>query len=256
MQSPVFIVGAGPGDPELITLKGARLLREAEVVVHAGSLVHPKILEHCSPGCQLHDSAVLTLEQICDLMIKNWKAGLKVVRLHSGDSSIYGATTEQTNVLDKAGVPWVIVPGVSSFQAAAAVLGAELTLPGVSQSVILTRVEGRSSPMPEREKLADLGAHQATLCLFLSASLGTKIQQELLPAYGASCPAAIVVRASWDDQLVFRCDLKDLAATLKENKITKTAMIIVGRALAKEGEASKLYDAHFSHGYRKAASSS
>jgi len=253
MQTPVYIVGAGPGDPDLITLKGARLLREAEVVVHAGSLVHPKILEHCQPGCELHDSAVLNLEQICDLMVTHWKAGRRIVRLHSGDSSIYGATTEQTNILDKAGVPWEIVPGVSSFQAAAAVLGAELTLPGISQSVILTRAEGRSSPMPVGEKLADLGRHQATLCLFLSASLGSKIQQDLLPAYGEDCPVAVVLRATWEDQRVFRCDLKDLAATLKENKITKTAMIIVGRALAKQGEASKLYDAAFSHGYRKAA---
>lgn len=253
MQAPVFIVGAGPGDPELITLKGARLLHEAQVVVHAGSLVHPKILEHCSPGCELYDSAPLNLEQICDLMINHWKAGRRVVRLHSGDSSIYGATAEQTNRLDKAGVPWVIVPGVSSFQAAAAALGAELTLPGVSQSVILTRVEGLSSPMPDGEKLADLGRHQATICLFLSASFGSKIQQELLPAYGADCPVAIVVRASWDDQKIFRCDLKDLDLTLKESKITRTAMIIIGRALAKEGEASRLYDAVFSHGSRKAA---
>ena len=253
MDSPVLIVGAGPGDPELITIKGARILREAEVVVHAGSLVHPKILEHCSKNCELHDSALLNLEQICDLMVKNWKAGRKVVRLHSGDSSIYGATAEQTNILDKAGVPWEIIPGVSSFQAAAAVLGAELTVPGVSQTVILTRADGRSSSMPESEKLSDVAKHKATICLFLSAALGSRVQEDLLPSYGADCPAAIVLRASWEDQQVYRCELKDLAATLKDNKITKTAMIIVGRALAKEGEASKLYDAAFSHGYRQAS---
>ncbi len=250
---PIAIVGAGPGDPELITLKGARLLAEADLVVHAGSLVHPKILGHCRPGCELHDSAPLDLARICALMVDAWKAGKRVVRLHTGDSSIYGATAEQTRELDKAGVPWYIVPGVSSFQAAAAELGAELTIPGVSQTVILTRAEGRSSGMPEGEKLVDLARHKATLCLFLSAALGSRIEEDLLPAYGPECPAAIVVRATWEDQQVHRCRLADLFKTLKEHKISKHAMIIVGEALRQEGEASKLYDAAFSHGYRKAS---
>jgi precorrin-4/cobalt-precorrin-4 C11-methyltransferase len=249
---PVAIVGAGPGDPELITLKGARLLSEADVVVHAGSLVHPKILTHCRPGCELHDSAPLNLQQICEIMISRQKAGKKVVRLHTGDSSIYGATAEQVKELDKAGVPWHIVPGVSSFQAAASELGAELTIPGVSQTVILTRAEGRSSGMPEGEKLADLARHKATICLFLSAALGSRVEEDLLPAYGPDCPAAVVVRATWEDQQIFRCKLSELFKTLKENKVTKHAMIIVGEALRQEGEASKLYDAAFSHGYRKA----
>jgi precorrin-4/cobalt-precorrin-4 C11-methyltransferase len=252
MQPPVAIVGAGPGDPELITLQGARLLSEADVVVHAGSLVHPKILGHCRPACELHDSAPLNLQQICEIMVSRWKAGKKVVRLHTGDSSIFGATAEQVKELDKAGVPWFIVPGVSSFQAAAAVLGAELTIPGVSQTVILSRAEGRSSGMPEGEKLADLARHKATLCLFLSAALGSRVQEDLLPAYGPDCPAAVVVRATWEDQQVFRCRLADLFQTLKDNKVSKHAMIIVGEALRQEGEASKLYDASFSHAFRKA----
>lgn len=253
MTHPIAIVGAGPGDPELITLKGARLLAEADVVVHAGSLVHPKILSHCRPDCELHDSAPLALDQFCDIMINSWKAGKRVVRLHSGDSSIYGATAEQIKKLDAAGAPWFIVPGVSSFQASAAALGVELTIPGVSQTVILSRVEGRSSPMPDGEKLADLGRHQATLCLFLSAALVSKIVDDLVPSYGADCPAAAVVRASWEDQQILRCKLSELASVLKENKVTKTAMIIVGKALAQDGEASKLYDAAFSHMYRRAA---
>jgi precorrin-4/cobalt-precorrin-4 C11-methyltransferase len=252
MSFPVAIVGAGPGDPELITLKGARLLAEADLVMHAGSLVHPKILGHCRPGCELHDSAPLNLQQICGLMIEAWKKGLRVVRLHTGDSSVYGATAEQVKLLDEAGVPWHIVPGVSSFQASAAELGAELTIPGVSQTVILTRAEGRSSAMPEGEKLADLARHKATLCLFLSAALGSKVQEELLPSYGPDCPAAVVVRATWEDQQIFRCRLADLFKTLKDNKVTKHAMIIVGEALSQEGEASKLYDAAFSHGFRRA----
>jgi precorrin-4/cobalt-precorrin-4 C11-methyltransferase len=252
MNAPIAIVGAGPGDPELITLKGARLLAEAEVVVHAGSLVHPKILGHCGPSCEFHDSAPLNLQQICEIMVSRWKAGKRVVRLHTGDSSIFGATAEQVKELDKAGVPWLIVPGVSSFQAAAAVLGVELTIPGVSQSVILTRAEGRSSAMPEGEKLADLARHRASLCLFLSAALGSRVEEDLLPAYGPDCPVAVVVRATWEDQQIFRCKLSELFKTLKENKVTKHAMIIVGQALSQEGEASKLYDAAFSHAFRKA----
>jgi precorrin-4/cobalt-precorrin-4 C11-methyltransferase len=252
---PITFIGGGPGDPELITLKGARLLGEADLVVYAGSLVPPQMLEHCRKDCELMDSAPLALDQFCDAMIAACKAGKKVVRLHSGDSSIYGATAEQTKKLDAAKVPWVIVPGVSSFQAAAAALGAELTLPGISQSVILTRTEGRSTPMPEGEKLEELGKVGATLCLFLSATLGQKTQDALVPHYGADCPVGIVVRASWPDQQIHRCRLDELETTIKANKITKTAMIIIGRALLKEGEESKLYDKSFTHGYRRGVKS-
>lgn len=248
---PVVFVGAGPGDPELITLKGARLLAEADVVVYAGSLVPPRMLDHCRPGCEKVDSAPLALDDFCGLMVARCKAGKRVVRLHSGDSSIYGATAEQTRKLDEAGVPWAIVPGVSSFQAAAAALGAELTLPGVSQSVILTRAEGRSTPMPDGEKLERLGKSGATLCLFLSATLGQKVQDALVPHYGADCPVGIVVRAGWPDQQIHRCALGELERTIKANKITKTAMIIVGRALSRQGAESRLYDKAFTHGHRK-----
>jgi len=252
---PVQFVGAGPGDPELITLKGARLLGEADLVVYAGSLVHPDVLKHCRPGAALLDSAPIALEAITDALVEGHRAGQKVVRLHSGDSSIYGATAEQTKRLDAAGVPWEITAGVSSFQAAAAALGVELTLPGVSQSVILTRAEGRSTPMPAGEQLQELGKTGATLCLFLSATLAKKIETDLIPHYGADCPVAVVVRASWPDQVVLRCTLDGLDAALKEAKVTKTAMIIVGRVLLKEGEASKLYDKAFTHGYRRAEKS-
>jgi precorrin-4/cobalt-precorrin-4 C11-methyltransferase len=248
---PITFVGAGPGDPELITLKGARLLAEADVVVFAGSLVPPQMLEHCRADCERVDSAPLALDDFVGLMVERCKAGKKVLRLHSGDSSIYGATAEQTRKLDEAQTPWVIVPGVSSFQAAAAVLGAELTLPGVSQSVILTRTEGRSTPMPEGEKLESLGRTGATLCLFLSATLGQKTQDALVPHYGADCPVGIVVRASWPDQKVFRTTLGELEKTIKAEKITKTAMIIIGRVLTRQGEESKLYDKAFTHGYRR-----
>jgi precorrin-4/cobalt-precorrin-4 C11-methyltransferase len=250
-MQPVQFIGAGPGDPELITLKGARLLAEADLVVYAGSLVHPDVLKHCRPDATLVDSAPIALEAITDALIEGYRAGKKVVRLHSGDSSIYGATAEQTKRLDVAGVPWAITAGVSSFQAAAAALGVELTLPGVSQSVILTRAEGRSTPMPDGEQLDQLGKTGATLCLFLSATLAKKIESDLIPHYGADCPVAVVVRASWPDQVILRCTLDGLDAALKEAKVTKTAMIIVGRVLLKEGEASKLYDKAFTHGYRR-----
>lgn len=251
MTPPVVFVGAGPGDPELITVKGARLLAAADLVVYAGSLVHPDVLRHCRPGAELVDSAPLDLKAITAAMVDAWRAGRTVLRLHSGDSSIYGATVEQIKLLDLDGVPWEIVPGVSSFQAAAARLGVELTLPGVSQSVILTRAEGRSTPMPEGESLAKLGASRATLCLFLSAGLAKKIETDLLPHYGADCPVAVVVRATWPDERILRCRLDGLDAALKAAQVTKTAMIIVGRVLLKEGEASKLYDKAFTHSYRR-----
>ena len=253
MTPPIAFVGAGPGDPELITVKGARLLGAADLVVHAGSLVHPDVLRHCRPSAELVDSAPLDLQAITAAMVEAWLAGRTVVRLHSGDSSIYGATAEQTLLLDRAKVPWEIVPGVSSFQAAAARLGVELTLPGVSQSVILTRAEGRSTPMPPGETLEKLGASRATLCLFLSATLAGKIERDLVPHYGADCPVAVVIRASWPDEVILRCTLDSLAATLKDAKVTKTAMIIVGRVLLKDGEASKLYDKAFTHSYRRGA---
>jgi precorrin-4/cobalt-precorrin-4 C11-methyltransferase len=253
VKAPVAFVGAGPGDPELITLKGARLLREADVVVYAGSLVPEALLQGMKAGAQALDSAPLDLEATTEALVSGWKRGARVVRLHSGDSAIYGATAEQTRRLDALGVPWEIVPGVSSFQAAAAALGVELTVPGVSQTVILTRVGGRSTPMPEGESLDRLGASRATLCLFLSAGLAAKIETELIPHYGADCPVAVVVRASWPDQEILRCRLDSLAAVLRDAKVTRTAMILVGRALLKDGVESRLYDRTFSHAFRRAA---
>jgi precorrin-4/cobalt-precorrin-4 C11-methyltransferase len=248
---PILFLGAGPGHPDLLTVRGARELAQAEVCVYAGSLVHPAMLKLCKPDCELHDSAGMNLEEITGAMQRGWEAGKKVVRLHSGDPSIYGAIGEQTEFLDSQGIPWEVVPGVSSFTASAAVLGRELTLPDLSQTVILTRGEGRTL-MPELEKMADLAKHQATLCIFLSVQLIHKICQDLLPAYGPDCPAAVVFRASWEDQKVIRCKLSELEARVKEEKLYKSAMLLVGKVLAGGGAKSRLYDKTFAHMFRKA----
>jgi precorrin-4/cobalt-precorrin-4 C11-methyltransferase len=250
-KSPIIFLGAGPGHPDLLTVRGARELAAAEVCVYAGSLVHPAMLKLCGPDCELHDSAAMNLDQITGAMEKGWNAGKKVVRLHSGDPSIYGAIGEQIEFLNEKGIPWEVVPGVSSFTASAAALGTELTLPEVSQTVILTRGEGRTA-MPELEKMADLAKHQATICIFLSVQLIHKICQDLLPSYGADCPAAVVFRASWEDQKVIRCKLGELEARVKEEKLFKSAMLVVGKVLAGGGAKSKLYDKTFAHMYRKA----
>ncbi len=252
MPHPVLFVGAGPGHPDLITVRGARELSLADTVVYAGSLVHPDMLKLCKPGCELRDSAGMDLAQITSAMKAAWQAGRRVVRLHSGDPSIYGAIGEQMDFLDENSIPWRVVPGVSSFTASAAALGRELTLPEVSQTVILTRGEGRTA-MPELEKMADLARHRATLCIFLSVQLIHRVAADLLPSYGPDCPAAVVYRASWEDEKVLRCRLDELEAKVKEEKLFKSAMLVVGRVLAGHGAKSRLYDKTFAHMYRKAS---
>ncbi|MBI4178590.1 precorrin-4 C(11)-methyltransferase [bacterium] len=252
----VYLVGAGPGDPELITIKGKRLLEEADVVVYAGSLIPPEVLKMAACAEELHDSAKMTLEQIVDVISAAVRAGKKVVRLASGDPTIFGASAEQSEALAKAGIDLVTVPGVSSFTAAAAALGQELTLPEICQTVILTRAAGRT-PMPPAEKLREMAAHRAVIALFLSASLGKDVQRDLIDGgYAADTPVALVYRVTWPDQRVVRCRLEELAETLKSEKITKTALILVGEAVRERGERSKhtrskLYDPGFSHEYRK-----
>ena len=249
-MNPVYFVGAGPGDPELLTLKGRRLLDAAELIVFAGSLVNPALLTGLS--AEVYDSAGLNLEEIVDLMVNAQHLGRRVVRLHTGDPAIFGAIKEQMVALDRHGVPYEVVPGVSSMAAAAAALKSELTLPEVSQTVIITRQAGRT-PVPEAENLTSLARHQATMMIFLSAGLIEQVVVDLLAGgYPADTPVAVVERASWPQERVVRGELKDIARKVQEAGITKTAIIAVGKAFA-EGElqvASKLYDKAFTHGCR------
>jgi precorrin-4/cobalt-precorrin-4 C11-methyltransferase len=247
----IWFVGAGPGDPELITVKGRRLLEEADVVVYAGSLVPKAVLGWTREGCVLHDSASLTLGEQIDLMARAHAAGEKVVRLHTGDPSLYGAIGEQMRALDARSIEYAVVPGVSSFVAAAAALAVELTAPGVSQTVIITRQPGRT-PVPAGQEVASLAAHGATMAIFLSAGDLEGTVAALREHYPAETAAAIVQRASWPEQVVVRATLATIAAQAAAAVVDRTAMILVGDALRNEGDASLLYDAGFSHGHRRA----
>lgn len=250
----VFFVGAGPGDPELLTVKAARLLAAAGFIMYAGSLVNPEILSVANPKARLVDSAGLDLEQQAAMMASAVQEGLTVVRLHTGDPSLYGAIQEQRDALCSYGVDSSVVPGVSSFAAAAAAVGRELTLPGVSQTVIITRLAGRT-PVPEKEKLRDLAAHHASMCIFLSVGMLDRVAEELLAAYPPETPAAIVEKASWPEQRVVAGSLAELSALGKEAGITRQAVILVGEFLgSREYERSCLYDASFTHGFREGKS--
>jgi precorrin-4/cobalt-precorrin-4 C11-methyltransferase len=246
----VFFVGAGPGDPELLTLKAERLLRDCRCCIYAGSLVSPQVVALLPASAAKHDSASLTLEQTIAICRCAQEQDMDVVRLHSGDPSIYGAIREQMNELDKLGIAYEVVPGVSSFQAAATALKTELTAPEVSQTIILTRASGRT-PLPAEQELDRLAQTRATLCLFLSVQKMDELARSLAKHYGDDCPIAVVYHASWPDQKIIRGTLADIAAKVAAEQISKTAMIIVGRALERAGAASKLYDARFSHGHRK-----
>lgn len=252
----LHFIGAGPGDPELITVKGARLLREADVIVYAGSLVDRQLVRTYAPVAELHDSAGMTLEETMQILAAASTAGRKVVRLHTGDPSVYGAIQEQMAALDRLGIGYDVVPGVTSAFAAAAALRQELTLPGVSQTVIFSRAEGRT-PVPEREQLRKLGAIGGTLCLYLSAGLLEQAVADLLAGgvFTAQTPAAAISRASWADERIVEGTLADLAGRVREAGIDRQALIIVGEVLRarREGvpERSKLYDPEFSHGFRK-----
>ena len=245
----VWFVGAGPGDPELLTIKGRRLLGEADTVVYAGSLINPELLRFCSQAEQI-DSASLCLEDIIEVMAGRVKQSRLVVRLHSGDPSLYGAIKEQIARLQQNGIGVGIVPGVTSLSATAAALGSELTVPKVSQTVIITRAAGRT-PVPEKEDIGRLAAHGATMAVFLSAGLAGRVQEKLLEHYPPETPVAVVQRASWPDQLVVRTKVAGLAAAVKSAHIDRTAIILVGEALAQQGEESKLYERGFTHGRRQ-----
>ena len=248
----VHIVGAGCGAPDLITLRGMRQLEEADVIIYAGSLVNTELLKYAHEGCELHDSAKMTLEEIIDVISKAEKAGKTTVRLHTGDPSLYGAIGEQMTELDRLGIDYDITPGVSSFAGAAAALKAEYTVPDVSQTVIITRAAGRT-PVPDKENLVSLASHGATMVLFLSTGLLEKAAAELTEGgYSPDTPAAIVYKASWEDEKVCRCTLTTLRETAEKNGITKTALIVVGKFLEDSNTRSLLYDPGFSTEYREA----
>ncbi|MCR3921058.1 MAG: precorrin-4 C(11)-methyltransferase [Firmicutes bacterium] len=246
----VYFVGAGPGDPELITLKGARLLREADVIIYAGSLVNPDILVHAGHQTKIIDSAGLDLPQIITLIKEAQARGKRVVRLHTGDPSLFGAIQEQADLLRAAGIDTITVPGVSSFAAAAAAIKRELTIPEVSQTVIITRLAGRT-PVPEKERLQALAAHRASMCIFLSVGMMEQVTRELRHAYATDTPVAVVEKASWPAERVIRGTLSDIAKKVADAGITKTAMILVGDFLREEDVIpSRLYAPEFTHGYR------
>ena len=247
----VIFVGAGPGDPELLTLKAARLLQNCKCCVYAGSLVSPEVVALMPAGAEKFDSAAMTLAETTEVCRNAQERGIDVIRLHTGDPSIYGAIREQMIELDKLGIDYEVVPGVSSFQAAAAALKTELTAPEVSQAIVLTRTAGRT-PMPEGQELERMAQTRATLCIFLSVQNMADVAQSLAAHYGADCPIAVVYRASWPDQIIVQGTLSDIAGKVSAAGIGKTAMIVVGRALERQGAVSRLYSGDFTHGYRKA----
>ncbi len=250
-MSKVFFVGCGPGDPDLITVKAKKLIQKADVIVFSGSLIPKPVLEMSKKG-KLYDASGMIREEIFDILYDNAKKDKCVVRLHDGDPSIYGAIREQIDSLEEKGIMSVVVPGVTAFLASAAALGTQLTLPGVTQTIIVTRAESRTK-VPKRESISELAKHRATLVFYLSVHLLTDIVKETIAGgYNKSTPAAVVYRASWKDQKIIRGTLSNINKMVKEQKITRTAVIIIGDIVnPKIYEYSKLYDKEFSHGFRK-----
>ena len=249
----VHFVGAGSGAPDLITVRGKKLLEEADVIIYAGSLVNPALLDYAKPGCEIFDSARMTLDEVIAEIEKAEKAGKTTVRLHTGDPSVYGAIREQMDRLAPQGIEYDVCPGVSSFCGAAAALKAEYTLPNVSQSVIITRMAGRT-PVLEKESIRSFAAHHATMVVFLSTGLLKELSAELIAGgYSADTPAAVVYKATWPDEKVCRCTVGTLAQTAAENNITKTALMVIGDCLGNEYELSRLYAPDFSTEFRKAS---
>ncbi|MBD9185083.1 MAG: precorrin-4 C(11)-methyltransferase [Clostridiales bacterium] len=247
----VHFVGAGSGAVDLITVRGAKLLGECDVVIYAGSLVNPALLDYCKPDCAVYNSAEMTLEQVIAVIREAEAAGKTTVRLHTGDSSIYGAVREQFDELEKLGIAYDVCPGVSAFCGAAAALKAEYTLPDVSQTVIITRAPGRT-PVPEAQSIRSLAAHRATMVLFLSTGLTEKLQQELLAGgYPGTTPAAVVYKATWPEEKIFRCTVETLHKTVTENGLRKTSLIVVGDCLGDAYLRSLLYDPGFTTEFRK-----
>ncbi len=249
----VNFVGAGCGAPDLITVRGCNLLKEADVVIYAGSLVNPTLLDYTKDGCEIYDSAKMTLEEVLDVFKTAEANGKNTVRLHTGDPCLYGAIREQMDELDKLGIKYESCPGVTAAFGAAASMNLEYTLPGISQSFIITRMEGRTK-VPEGESIESFAAHNASMAIYLSAGMTEELSKRLIAGgYKENTPAAIVYKASWPDEKVFVCDLKTLDETAKQNGITKTALVLVGDVIAHQNyEKSRLYAADFSTEYRKA----
>jgi precorrin-4/cobalt-precorrin-4 C11-methyltransferase len=249
--STVYFVGAGPGDIELITLKGQRLLSKADVVVYAGSLINIRLLDYCPSTCHCIDSAVLNLDQIINIMAAAAFSGKAMVRLHTGDPSLYGSINEQMNALDQKGIPYKVVPGVSSFCGAAASLKRQLTLPGSTQTVILTRIGGRT-PVPPEEDLEKLAVHGSSMVIFLSTQNIESVTRKLMKQMPPETPAALVYKATWPDETIIKGTLKTLAPQVMALGIRKTALILVGHWIEHWPEYSRLYDPDFSHEFRNA----
>jgi precorrin-4/cobalt-precorrin-4 C11-methyltransferase len=249
-EKKVYFIGAGPGDPELITLKGARIIREADVVIYTGSLVNPEVLRGVKEGCAVYDSSGMTLEQLTALMLEAVSQGKTVARVHTGDPGIYGAVGEQLRMLKAHGLDCEIVPGVSSFAAAAASLQKEYTVPGGAQTVILTRLEQRT-PVPQEQRLGELARHKASMAIFLSVHMIDKVVAELLRGYEEDTPVAVVQKASWPEEKIVSGTLGDIVPKVKAEGISRTALILVGDFLREQEHRSRLYDGAFSHGFRK-----
>lgn len=248
----IHFVGAGSGAADLITVRGKKLLEEADVIIYAGSLVNPQLLDYKKEDCAVYNSAKMTLEEVISVMEKAEAEGKTTVRLHTGDPCIYGAVREQMDILDEKGIPYDSCPGVSSFCGAASALNLEYTLPEISQSVIITRMEGRT-PVPAKESIQSFAAHQATMVIFLSTGMLEELSRRLIEGgYREDTPAAIVYKATWEDEKKFICTVGTLAQTAKENNITKTALMIIGDAVkTSDYERSKLYDPEFTTEFRK-----
>lgn len=250
-MSKVYFIGAGPGDPDLITVKGRKIVEKADVIIYAGSLVPVEVVKCRKEEAQLYNSASMTLDEVLKVVEKSISDGKTVARVHTGDPSIYGAIREQIDPLEEKGIECEVIPGVSSFTASAAALKKEFTLPDVSQTVICTRMAGRT-PVPEAEDLDKLASHKTSMAIFLSVGMLSKVVEELKKHYPGNTPAAVVQRASWPDQKVVVGTLDDISGKVEKEKITKTAQILVGNFLGNEYKKSKLYDEKFTHEYRKA----
>lgn len=247
----VYFIGAGPGDPDLLTIKGKKVIDRADVIIYAGSLVNKEILKDAKADAAIYNSAAMTLEEVLAVMQKAEADGLVTARVHTGDPSVFGAHREQMDALKQLGIPYEVIPGVSSFVAAAAALKKEYTLPGVSQTVILTRMEGRTA-MPPKESIRDLARHNATMVIFLSVGMIDRLATELMQEYRPDTLAAVVYKASWENQKIVQGTLSDIARKVTDAGIKKTALIVVGDFLGEEYELSRLYDKTFSHEYRRA----
>lgn len=249
----VYFIGAGPGDPELLTIKGKKIIDSADVIIYAGSLVNREVLKDIKSGAKVYNSATMHLEEVIEVMKEAEKKNLMTARVHTGDPAIFGAHREQMDALEREGIEFCVIPGVSSFVAAAATLKKEYTLPEVTQSIILTRMEGRT-PMPERESIEAFAKHQATMVIFLSANRIEELVEQLQTSYPVDTPIALVYKASWPEEKIIQGNLGNIAELVRKANITKTGLIVVGRFLGDQYALSKLYDKHFSHEYREAKS--